>query len=248
MNAVVLVAGTGTRLRPLTLERPKCLIELGGRSLLERLLDALVRVGAREATLVVGYRAEAIRARVGERFRGMPIRYLVNPDYERGPLLSLWTGRERLIGDTLLMDGDVLFAPELLKRLVRAETPSALVMDPAFTDTGEEIKVYLEGPRVRAIRRSRQVPPPVPFDAVGEWIGFFRVGTAEAPLLRAIVEERVASGAVEGDYEETLDRLAREAEVGWVSAAGLPWIEIDFPEDLRRAEREVLPRLADPTP
>ena len=121
MTGLVLAAGLGKRLAPLTEERPKGLIELGGRSLLARLLDGLQAAGVHETLLVVGYRQDMIRAALGASHRGMPLRYVVNPDFEKGPRLSLWAGRaEFLRDDVVLADGDVLFAPPLLERVVRA--------------------------------------------------------------------------------------------------------------------------------
>ena len=93
MTGLVLAAGMGKRLAPLTDERPKGLIELGGRSLLARLLDGLQAAGVHETALIIGYRQEMIRRALGRSHRGMPLRYLVNPEFEKGPRLSLWTGR-----------------------------------------------------------------------------------------------------------------------------------------------------------
>jgi len=125
MRALVLAAGIGKRLAPLTEERPKGLLELGGRSLLARLLDGLSAAGVRETAVVVGYRQEQIRAHLGGAHRGMPVRYLENPEYTRGPLLSLWTGRGEFERDeVVLADGDVLFAPALLEQVIRSPEPN----------------------------------------------------------------------------------------------------------------------------
>lgn len=240
MTAIILAAGVGRRLAPLTDRCPKCLLPVGGRSLLERMLDAMEAVGIRDALVVVGHCQEQIRTRIGTRYGPLTIRYAENPEYTKGSLLSLWHVRESLQGDTLIMDADVLFAPELLKRLVDAPAPSALLLDRSFAETGEEVKLYARGARVVAL--GKRITPPA-HDVVGEGVGFFKCGAVHAPALQACLDEvrREAGGGAE--YEEALDRLVRRAEVGWVDVSGLPWIEIDFAEDLRRAEREVLPRI-----
>ncbi len=241
MRAVILAAGVGGRLAPLTRDLPKCLLPVGGRSLLERMLGALADAGVDEAVLVVGHRKERIRAAVGSRFGRLPVRYVENPDYRQRSLLSLWCARDLLDGDVLIMDADVLFDPELLTRLVTSPLPSALLLDRDFRDTGEEVKLYARGPRVVAMGK-RIVPPP-PHDAVGEGVGFFKCAAAHVPALLACLDELRQEAGGEAEYEPALDRLLRRIEVGWVDVAGLPWTEVDFVEDLERAEREILPRI-----
>lgn len=240
MKAIILAAGVGHRLAPLTDRQPKCLVPVGGRSLLERMLEALETVGTREALLVVGHGKEQIRARIGSRFGLLVVSYVENPDYTKGSLLSLRSAWEALDGDILVMDADVLFPTELLRRLMDSPPTSALLLDRGFTETGEEVKLYAQGPRVVAM--GKKIAPP-PHDTVGEGVGFFKCGASHTEALRGCIEEvrRTAGDAVE--YEDALDRLLRRAEVGWVDVGGLAWTEIDFPEDLRRAEREVLPRI-----
>ncbi len=241
MRAIILAAGVGRRLAPLTNGLPKCLLPVGGRSLLERMLTAVKAVGLEEVLVVVGHCQEQIRSRIGLRFGRLAVRYIENPDYTKGSLCSLWRARDALHGDTLLMDADVLFAPELLTRLVASSPPSALLLDRGFIDTGEEVKLYARGSRVVAM--GKHVIPPA-YDAVGEGVGFFKCGAPHAAALRACLAEvrREAGDATE--YEQALDQLFRRVEVGWVDVAGLAWTEIDFPEDLTRAEREILPRIA----
>jgi choline kinase len=244
MRALVLAAGIGKRLAPLTEECPKGLLDLGGRSLLARLLDGLQAAGVRETALVVGYREAQIRRHLGDVHRGMPLRYLVNREYARGPLLSLWTGRAEFErDDVVLADGDVLFAPALLERVVRSPEPNVFLGEEDFTDTGEEQILYLRDGRVVALRRGVMGPPADRFDARAEWVGFAKVGRAAGVELAAALDACVRGGRVEGDYERALDGLLPRHRFTAAPTEGLPWIEIDFPQDLQAAETEVLPRL-----
>lgn len=240
MKAIILAAGVGRRLAPFTDRRPKCLIPVGGRSLLERMLDAVQAAGIREVVVVVGHCREQIRDRIGPGFGSLSIRYVENPDYARGSLLSLWCAREAIQDDSLLMDADVLFAPELLNRLVDSPMPSALLLDQGFIDTGEEVKLYARGPRVVAM--GKKITPPA-HDVVGEGVGFLKWGAIHAPALLACLDEVRREAGDGAEYEDALDRFLRLVPVGWVDVAGLPWTEIDFPEDLSRADREILPRI-----
>jgi choline kinase len=244
MTGLVLAAGLGKRLAPLTDERPKGLIELGGRSLLARLLDGLRAAGVHETVLVVGYRQELIRAALGRSHGGMPLRYVVNPEFEKGPRLSLWSGRAGFQrDDVVLADGDVLFAPPLLERVVQAPAPNVFLGEPDFVDTGEEINLYRAGERVLAIRRGVSGPPAAPYEARAEWVGFAKVERAAGVDLVATLDGMVRDGRVDGDYEVALDALLGNHAFTMCPTAGLPWIEIDFPQDLHAAETEILPRI-----
>jgi len=240
MRAIILAAGVGRRLAPFTTSQPKCLLAVGGRSLLERMLTSLDAVGAEEALLVVGHCQDQIRDRIGPRFGRLPVRYVDNPDYRKGSIRSLWSCRKEFAGDLLIMDADVLFPSEVLRRLIPAPPPSAFLLDANFADTGEEMKLFVRGDRVVAIGKTVR---PAVYDRVGEGVGFFKCAAAHAGLLKECVEETVAQGDGEAEYEDALDRLLRRVPVGYVDISGLPWTEIDFPQDLRRAETEVLPRI-----
>ncbi|MGH7342918.1 MAG: NTP transferase domain-containing protein, partial [Candidatus Rokuibacteriota bacterium] len=199
MRALVLAAGMGKRLAPLTEDRPKGLLELGGRSLLARLLDGLQAAGVTETAIVVGYRQEQIRAHLGDSHRGMPVRYLENAAYTKGPLLSLWTGRAGFEqDDVVLADGDVLFAPTLLARVVQAPEPNVFLGEPDFVDTGEELNLYLRAGRVVALRRGVMGAPDAPFESRAEWVGFVKVGRAAGVDLAATLDAFVREGRTEG--------------------------------------------------
>ena len=244
MTGLVLAAGIGKRLAPLTDERPKGLIELGGRNLLARLLDALLAAGVDETVLVVGYRQEMIRRALGPSHGGMPLRYVVNAEFEKGPRLSLWAGHaEFLRDDVVLADGDVLFAPPLLERVVRAAAPNVFLAEPDFVDTGEEINLYRSGDRVVGLRRGVSGPPAAPYDARAEWVGFVKIGRPAGAALAATLGAMVGQGQVDGDYEVAIDALLAAHPFTLCPTAGLPWVEIDFPQDLQAAETEILPRI-----
>jgi choline kinase len=141
MNAVILVAGVARRLAPLTDTTHKALLPVGGRPILARMLEALNTVGIRQTTLVVGHCADQVRGLAGERVGRMAVRYIHNPEYARGSVISLHAARQCLREPTLIMDADVLFPREFLTRLLALPAPSALLVDRSFNDTGEEVKI-----------------------------------------------------------------------------------------------------------
>ncbi len=115
MTAIILVAGVARRLAPLTDATHKALLPVGGRPILARMLDALAWAGVRRAALVVGHCADQVRALAGERVGRMAIDYVVNPEYTRGSVLSLYAARQYLREPALVMDADVLFPREFLR-------------------------------------------------------------------------------------------------------------------------------------
>jgi choline kinase len=240
VNAVILIAGVARRLAPLTDTTHKALLPVGGRPILGRMLGALNAAGIRQTTLVVGHCADQVRGLAGERVGRMAVRYIDNPEYTRGSAISLHAARACLREPTLVMDADVLFPRDFLDRLLALPAPSALLVDRGFHDTGEEVKIYTRGDRVIAI--GKKVVPEA-WDAVGEGIGFFKCGAEAAPeLLRGLAKVIEESHGL-GEWEDAIHLLAPQRHVGWVDVTGMPWTEIDFVEDLRRAETDVLPRV-----
>jgi choline kinase len=242
VNAIILAAGVARRLAPLTDKTHKALLPVGGRPLLARMLAALADSGIRETTIVVGHCADQVRALAGRRVARMAIRYIENPAYTKGSVLSLYAARQQLTEPALVMDADVLFPRELLRRLLAVPAPSALLIDRDFTDTGEEVKLYTRRDRVIAL--GKKIVPEA-WETVGEGVGFFKCGAEAGPEFVAAMEHVIAAGDGLNEYEDALHILLQRVHVGWVDVTGLPWTEIDFAEDLRRAEDEVLPRVRD---
>jgi choline kinase len=240
MKAIILAAGVARRLAPLTDRTHKCLFPVGDRPLLTRMLDALESVGVRDAVLVVGHCGDQVRAVAGEKLGSMRIRYVENPDYTRGSVLSLYAARAHLVEPALVMDADVLFPREFLRRLVHATAPSAFLIDRGFQDTGEEVKFYTRGDRVIALGKKFV---PESWDQVGEGVGFFKCGAEAVPELNRLLQQVIRDGDGLSEYEDALHALVAQRHVGWVDVTGLPWTEIDFAEDLRRARDEVLPHV-----
>jgi choline kinase len=240
VKAIILAAGVARRLAPLTDRTHKCLMPVGERSLLTRMLTALVSVGVREAVLVVGHCADQVQKAAEQTVAGhMRITCVMNPEYAKGSALSLYTARAHLGEPTLVMDADVLFPREFLRRLVATTAPSAFLIDRGFQDTGEEVKFYTRGDRIIALGKK---VVPESWEVVGEGVGFFKCGAEAGPMLVPLLE-RVIEGNELNEYEDALHLLVQQQHVGWVEVTGLPWTEIDFAEDLRRARDEVLPHI-----
>lgn len=239
MKAIILAAGVGKRLWPVTQHRPKCLIQIGGQSLLHRYLQSLAEVGVQRADIVVGYKQEMIRAAVESNAYGVHVNFLVNDQFHRGSISSLWIARTALDDDVIVMDADVLFHREILRRLVQSPYPNALLMDESVKQTGEECMVVVEGGRVIALTKKM----PLHYDYAGEGVGFLKVRHADTTHVVASLRTYVDREAWQMEYEDALLEFFRDVKVGHEKIGGLPWTEIDFPEDIEKAERDVLPKM-----
>lgn len=239
MKAIILAAGVGKRLWPVTQHHPKCLIKIGEATLLHRYLTSLASVGIRQADIVVGYKQEMIREAVASDACGVRVNFLVNEQFHRGSISSLWIARTAFTDDAIVMDADVLFHREILRRLVQSPYENALLMDESVKQTGEECMVVVEGGRVIALTKKM----PSRYEYAGEGVGFLRVRQADSPHVVASLRTFVDREAWQMEYEDALIEYFRNVKVGHEKIGGLPWTEIDFPDDVTKAEREILPRL-----
>lgn len=230
LSAVILAAGSGTRLAPLTNQRPKCLVPVGGRTILDRQLDALVRSGVADVTIITGYAADSVEAHLA----GRPnVRTVRNPHHATTDNLASCHAARAHFGDkvTLLLNGDTLFEDGVLADLLAAEpAPILIAIDRKPQYDADDMKVMTTDTRLRRI--GKHVAP-----ADGEAIGLTLLRGDGNLLFRREVEARLAApGGERALYPESLDALAARDQVAVLSIQGRRWIEIDTPQDLAAAE------------
>jgi choline kinase len=246
LKAVLLAAGVGRRLGGDADHPPKALIRFGGKSLLRRHLEILAAFGVAEIAIVVGYKQAAIEEearRAGVKTR---LRFLENPRFREGSMVSLWTARDVLEGggEVLLMDADVLYDHRLLGRLVTSPLPNCLLLDRDIEPGDEPVKLCVAGGRIVDFHKV----PKVAHEWHGESVGFFRFAPEVAAGLARRSDGYVAAGQTTLEYEEAIRDMILASPAGtfgFEDITGLPWTEIDFPQDVRRAEIEILPKLLD---
>lgn len=242
VTAIILAAGVARRLAPLTDRTQKSLLHVGGRAILAWMLEALHAVGVRQVVIVVGHYADQVNALAAAAPQGLTARTIYNPDYQKGSSLSLYCARDVIRqGPTLIMDADVVFPREFLRRLVGSPAANAFLIDRGFADTGEEVKFYIQADRVIAL--GKKVVPKA-WDRVGEGVGFFKCGAEAGPELVRLLEQVIEASDGLCEYEDALHLLVSRQPVEAVDVTGLPWTEVDFAEDLGRAQAEVFPAIA----
>ena len=240
-RAIILAAGKGGRLNGTAGDLPKCLVEVGGISLVERQVCALRDAGVEDIAIVVGCQHDRVRQVCGHE-----ITYVENPRYaETNSLYSLWLARPLLFEGFVVMNCDVLFHPALLTDLLTAWYEDALLL--AYRDVDvppfgeEEMKVKVREGRVVGI--SKEMPAA---DADGENLGIVKFGRDGAATLVGILDRLVSAGHLREWAPRSFGEFAKHRPLHAIGTRGLPWIEIDFPEDYQRALKEVLPLIESP--
>jgi choline kinase len=236
MRAIILAAGRGSRLHAVVGDDPKCLMRLGGRTLLDRQLASLEACGVGEIAVVAGFQASRVASECGARAA-----VVTNTRFaETNSLYSLWLARPLLQAGCVVLNGDVLFHPRLLSDLLCDRHDAALLVDYRPRSPGafgtEEMKVKVRGGCVVDIRKTLGWQ-----QTDGENVGIAKFGPSAAPALVEALDGIVARGDVRDWAPRAFREFARSRPLHVVGTRGLPWIEIDFPEDHARAEREVLP-------
>jgi choline kinase len=236
--AVLLAAGRGSRLGAHTDERPKCLVEVNGRSMLERLLEEVVAVGVRHLVVVVGYRDDMLRARIGTTWGPMTVEYVHNAAWaSTNNIVSLALAADRLTQDFLLLESDVLLEPGLLATLL---PPNAAAVG-QWRDgmDGTVLDVDAEG-QARTMYLKTTPGRPADLRALFKTVNVYSVRAHDfARAVRPRLDARVRAGDVHAYYEAALaDAVADGAlRLRAVSFDGGRWTEVDDPTDLALAER-----------
>ena len=234
MKAIILAAGKGTRLNGRDL-KPKCLFEVGGRTLLDRQVSALSEANINNVVLVLGFEAERIR-----RLCRPTTSFVINSRFEEtSSLYSLWLAREHLLDGFVVLNCDVLFHPELLAKLVSSPFDDALLVDVANHQLGEEeMKVKISDGLVVDIRKDMD-----PAEADGENVGMVKFSPEGAKRLVDEMDSLISRGHERDWAPRAFREFATRSPLHAISTDNYPWIEIDFPEDYRKAQEEVFPKI-----
>jgi choline kinase len=233
--AVILAAGIGSRLRPLTDDRPKALVSVGARTILARAVDALVGVGVSKLVVATGYREDALRRALAD--APLEVVYRANPEFDRTQnSVSLALCRDALEGEAFFrLDGDVVFDASILSQLDPAPASLAAAVDRGRMLDAEAMKVRVEHGSSKITAFGKGIPLA---ESAGESIGIERISReAGTPLFDGLDRARRA-GETNLYYEDVYSRLIEAGlDAAAVDVTGSRWCEIDSPEDLAFAER-----------
>jgi choline kinase len=210
---------------------------INGRSLLEWQVDELFKCGIEQVTVVVGYGADQVEKLLAGRYESHKVRIIYNPFFAVADnLVSCWVARTEMNGDFILLNGDTLFETAVLQRLLASpDRPITVVTDRKLTYDADDMKVMLDGDRL--VRIDKDIPlNQVDAESVG-MISFRGKGPA---LFRTVIEQALRRPqGLKQWYLSGIDEMARSMPVWTCSIEGLQWVEIDYPADLKEAERLV---------
>ena len=241
MIGVILAAGMAKRLRPLTDTKPKCLLKVGERTLLERTIDAMRQAGIQEFLVVTGYRGEMIRSFLKGYAKTCKVSFtfLDNTDYEHNNnIYSLWMACQKVRGsEFLLMDSDILCDPDAVVRIAQEQTSALAVNRHELGE--EEMKVVVDADsRITEISKTCR-----PEDAMGESVGIEKI-TADycEALARELDQMILQEGLIDIFYERAFERLIPQGHTfKVVDTTHYFSYELDTPEDFQRAQ-ELMPK------
>ncbi|MHC8441983.1 MAG: phosphocholine cytidylyltransferase family protein [Candidatus Eutrophobiaceae bacterium] len=245
LAVVMLAAGLGKRIQRYNKGTPKCLMQVGGRSLLQRHLDIMAKLGISCLHLVVGHAAEMIESSIAD--SPIKVNLLFNPRYREGSIVSLWTA-QAVVAETsmILMDADVIYHSNILANLLRAPKGNWLQFDRDFAPGDEPVKIRMHKDRIVEFHKR---PTNLAFDVQGESTGFFRFDRAMTKRLMQRTQDYINEDRADAPHEEAIRDLLLETPESFncMDISGLPWMEIDFPEDALRAQ-DLAEQLQEPPP
>jgi L-glutamine-phosphate cytidylyltransferase len=233
MKAIILSAGQGSRLGHLVDDKPKCLIDFNGRSLLDRQLDTLEANGVHEAVVVTGFHDDRVEEALAERSGGPAVRTIYNPFYKVADNTgSLYMAREELSGECLVWNGDTLVSRELMAKVVGNDRSGICVTIDRKADgyDDDDMKVIEQGGLLKAI--GKRISAGVNAESIG--LLAFRGGGSEQ--FRAAIEAAMRTS--EGTtiwYLRVINHIAQSSDVWTLDIQGEEWGEVDFPPDVDNA-------------
>ena len=243
MKGVILAAGISSRLRPLTDSTPKCLLDLGGKTILGRTLENLRANNVTKILIVTGYREHQIREFVSREFPDLAVQFLLNEQFaSTNNIYSLWLTRDQVLGhDILLLDSDIVFDSRILGLLLRSAHENCLAVTAGVELGSEEIKVRI-GDQGYIVEISKEVEPAA---AIGESIGIERFGPRFLSSLFAVLDRKIlVENNVNQFYEAAFQEVIGGPHKIFPEAVGdYRCMEIDTPDDIEAVRGMVIPHL-----
>jgi choline kinase len=230
MKAIILAAGIGRRLLPLTENKPKALIEVDGKPLLYYQIEYIhQKIDLKDVYIVSGHCSKLIENFIST------CTIIENQKYNNtNNIYSMWLMKDIIKEDFVLLNSDVLFHEKILEKIIKSNFENAIVVDDYKKLGEEEMKVILNNNKLVEI--SKYINPK---KATGEYIGISKFSENGAEILFDKIDELIKQGKVNEWYEKAFAEIVNDLSIYGVSTDGLPWIEIDDFTDLKNAQRVI---------
>ena len=231
MKAFILAAGVSRRLYPHTYNTPKCLLEVGGKPIIHYQLEALLDLGVKDISIVVGYHREILIRHLKDNFPTLNFNFIINHHYfETNTAYSVYIGKKVLNENHILMNADVVYPKGLLNKLIDTKHKTALAVD--IKSCGrEEVKVIDGGSdKIAAIGKEL-----IETQCLGEFIGVAKLSKDFCNLFSNSLKDLIDSGGVNDYFESAIQPILKKIDIYYVDVSEFPCMEIDFIEDLEKA-------------
>ncbi|MBI4469384.1 MAG: phosphocholine cytidylyltransferase family protein [Acidobacteria bacterium] len=242
MKAIILAAGQGRRLRPLTDRLPKCLISIGGKPILTHMLERIQRSGLIDVVVVAGFQADRIRQHVNQLpLSGLRVRFVINERFaETNNLYSLWLALQQVSGPVTILNGDDFFNGKILDMLQCDTADASAAVDCSRPLPSDAMRVILDGSRLTSLGKT--IPDGL---AAGNAIGLYRFSGRAIALLRSEIERWIQRGRINEFHVAAINALAPYVPIRAISTDGLTWGEVDDYRDLAAAPAKLAQILAE---
>lgn len=239
MNAVILAAGTGKRLRPITNNLPKGFIPLDGSPFIYRSLKNLKSAGITDVIMVIGYMKSYFKEKLGNNYYGVDITYVLNKEYETtGSMYSLSQTEGVTEDDILLLESDLLYEKRVLSELIKYPYPD-VILTSTIRGSGDEVYIHMDDDDYltklgKNIKKN---------NVNSELVGISKISLSFLKKLYQKAKEDYRRGKKKYHYEETIFKLSKEHPVKCLFIKDLLWTEIDTYEDLEKARHDIYPNI-----
>ena len=234
MKAFILAAGVSRRLYPHTYSTPKCLLEVGGKAIIDYLLEALDHLGVNHVIIIVGYYRELLIDYVKKKFPQIKFSFIINHHYfETNTAYSVFLGRKQLLkSDFLLMNADVVYPKKLLIKIFNSSFKTALAVDHK-TCGKEEVKV-IDGGQNKIVAIGKDL---IENQCLGEFIGVAKLSKDFNKLFVDSIEHLIDAGGINDYFEAAIQPILSATDVNHIDISKYPCLEIDFIDDLKSARK-----------
>lgn len=229
MNTVILAAGRGTRMPEITKDKPKCLIEIGGKTIIERQIEILKEEGVNDIYVVIGYMGISVIEKVDDKAN-----FIFNEEYSTTDnIYSLYLTKKFVKGkEFILLNGDAVFDKRIIRELLKKKEKDIAPIDSQYYDL-EELKVRIKDGIIVEIL-DKNAPKEI---SGGSTIGIFKFSSLGSKLLLEEIEKIVQQGIKNKWFEYALNRVLRKIKMQAIDVHGLKWIEVDTLEDIEKARK-----------
>ncbi|CAG9613120.1 CTP:phosphoglutamine cytidylyltransferase [Bacillus rhizoplanae] len=230
MRIVILAAGVGSRLYPLTMDSPKAMIKINEKPLIQYQVESMIKLGFayEDIYIIGGYMIE----RIEEHFTGTGIHFIYNPFYKSINNIYSFLLSQAVDDDILLINSDGFYDNRLITLILNSKFPTCILVDHEKGFTEEAMKVKLEGNRLHMINKQLHLT-----DTDGEYIGISKLAVDDLKVLYKKATDLIEAGETNSWYENVYEACAANVEIQAVNTKGYPWIEIDDLHDLEYAKQ-----------